>query len=251
MYIVCRVQLWILWPHACMNPISQRFTFVQMCNKVCTKLKRGIRTHFCHNVIAMEIRHLELSLMEGELLVLPAFSVARLTLRNGNPGKICVHASEQVAIHAAENADTVKMHTLFVREIKIYAIWLVRDLFTKTSGSTITLLHERQQNGVESGFPFLTSLVCTHISYLWTCGIWVPCMGARPQNFWDVKATKQSLHGQRDYYATCAQEYIQILRQVWAFKPICNQALNVSDRAIILCKQNAWKEGVWCCLISD
>ena len=32
------------------------------------KLKRGIGTHFCRNVIAMEIRHLGLSLMEGELL---------------------------------------------------------------------------------------------------------------------------------------------------------------------------------------
>ena len=32
------------------------------------KLKRGIRTHFCRNVISMEIRHLGLSLMEGELL---------------------------------------------------------------------------------------------------------------------------------------------------------------------------------------
>ena len=56
-----------------------------------------------------------------------------------------------------KNADKVKMLTLFVREIKIYAIQLVRGLFTKKSGSTITLLHERQ-NGVEFRSPFLTFL---------------------------------------------------------------------------------------------
>ena len=56
------------------------------------------------------------------VIVLQAFSGARLTLCNLNPRKIGVPDSRQVAIHAAENADTVKMHTPFVREIKIYAI---------------------------------------------------------------------------------------------------------------------------------
>ena len=50
------------------------------------------------------------------------------------------------------------MDTLFVREIKIYAIWLVQGLFMKKSGNTITLLHERQQDGGESGFPFFNFL---------------------------------------------------------------------------------------------
>ena len=51
---------------------------------------------------------------ECTIIVLPAFSGACLTLRKGNPGKICVPDSKQVAAHAAENEDTVKIYTLFV-----------------------------------------------------------------------------------------------------------------------------------------
>ena len=51
------------------------------------KLKRGIRTHFCRNVIAMEIRHLGLSLMEGELLYFRHSSVRVQHFATKIPGK--------------------------------------------------------------------------------------------------------------------------------------------------------------------
>ena len=124
---------------------------------------RGIQTHFCRPNIAMGYPPSWSVAHGGWVIVLPAFSGARLTLRNGNPGKNLRTWSEQVAIHAAENADMVKLHTLFLREIKIYAIWLIRGLFTKKSGSTITLPCVTTRFG-ESGFPFLTSLDPTQVN---------------------------------------------------------------------------------------
>jgi len=49
-----------------------------------------------------------------------------IQLCNGNPEKMCI--PEEVAIHAAENADMVKLLTMFVGEIKIYAIRVVIGL---------------------------------------------------------------------------------------------------------------------------
>ena len=90
----------------------------------------------------------------GSVIVLPAFFGARLTLRNENPGKICIPDTEQVAIHAVEHADKMKMHILCVRPRFTRPDWL-SGLFPKKYGSTITLLHERQQNGGKSRFLIL------------------------------------------------------------------------------------------------
>ena len=138
-----------------MSHIVWLYYDVTYCVVISRKLKRGIRTHFCRPNIAMGYPPSWIVAHGGWVIVLPAFFGARSNTSQRKSRENLRTWSEQVAIHAAENADTVKMHTLFVREIKIYTIWLVRGLFTKKSGSIITLLHEQQQDGGESGFPFL------------------------------------------------------------------------------------------------